>query len=62
MVGAVLLVAAIAGCTPTVTVQLTPPDPAVQQWQRDITAMVNRHEERLGALEGEGSDGTTQSR
>jgi hypothetical protein len=52
--------ALVAGCTPTIQVTLTPPDPKVVQWQRDITATVNDHAARLQTLEAAQPKGETR--
>lgn len=46
-----LLALLLAGCTPTVTLQLTPPSPDEVRWQRQITDTVNAHDARIEALE-----------
>ena len=40
------------GCHPTITLQMAPLiDPAVQQWQVDVSTRLNNHEQRLQDLE-----------
>lgn len=46
------LLLALAGCTPTVNLQITPINPDVKRWQHDMTTAVNDHDDRLRALEG----------